>query len=388
MLTVAMAATIFCRAALSVLAPILVRDLALTRAQIGMSVAAFSGTAAFCSLLAGRVTDRLPLRSTMTLAFAVPALAMALLSMANSFAAVLTMAMVAGVAGALGNPATNKAVATTIPANRQGIAIGIKQSGVQVGLLVAGLYLPQAERLFGWRNGLLVIAGLMAAGSMFCPLLSDRLGLQSETAPPPPMTSLAPHLPLYRHPPDVLFMARYAFLMGLGGNALFAYLPLYAHEQAGLSVDQAGVVATVVGGVAVLARVVAAKQSDTTSKAETWMLAMAVTALAFTLLLAQPGQMAWLMWPIAAGLGASTEAWNSVVMMGILLAVPAAVVGRASGLILMTFLLGSAVGPALFGQLVDHTGSYSAGFLAVAVLFAINLQLTISWRKRQRRQEQ
>ncbi len=65
---------------------------------------------------------------------------------------------VAGVANAVTQPAINLFVAEQIPADRQGLGFGIKQSGIPAAILVSGLALPVLALPLGWRVTLAVCA--------------------------------------------------------------------------------------------------------------------------------------------------------------------------------------------------------------------------------------
>ena len=58
---------------------------------------------------------------------------------------------VAGVANAVTQPAINLFVAEQIPADRQGLGFGIKQSGIPAAILMSGLALPVLALPLGWR---------------------------------------------------------------------------------------------------------------------------------------------------------------------------------------------------------------------------------------------
>src|SRR5699024_189298 len=79
----------------------------------------------------------------------------------------LAMAMVvAGFAMALGNPLTNRLIATNVAAPHRGLFTGIKQAGVPSVLFLAGLALPALALYIGWRGALLASLLVVAAGGV------------------------------------------------------------------------------------------------------------------------------------------------------------------------------------------------------------------------------
>ncbi len=69
----------------------------------------------------------------------------------SSLAALFVFLAVAGVSNAVAQPATNLFVAEEVPADRQGLGFGIKQSGIPGAIVVSGLALPVLAIPFGWR---------------------------------------------------------------------------------------------------------------------------------------------------------------------------------------------------------------------------------------------
>jgi cyanate permease len=56
--------------------------------------------------------------------------------------------------------------------------------------------------------------------------------------------------------------------------------------------------------------------------------------------------------------------------------------GRASGMVLLGFLLGLGIGPPLYGATVDATGSYTAMWLLSLLAAGLSLWLVVAWRQR------
>jgi sugar phosphate permease len=89
----------------------------------------------------------------------------------------------------------------------------------------------------------------------------------------------------------------------------------------------------------------------------------------------------WLAYFVAAMLGASVLAWNTVGMMAVLGAVGAQSAGRASGLVLFGFYVGFAPGPLAFGWTVDASGQYSLAWTLVAATMLMAAVVAVMWRR-------
>ena len=89
--------------------------------------------------------------------------------------------VLAGAAGASATPAGGRLVLLAFPRNRHGTALGIRQTGIPVGGLVAAATLPWIAHVTSWRWAL--AAAACVAALMALPLLSLR------ATPRPPRAS-------------------------------------------------------------------------------------------------------------------------------------------------------------------------------------------------------
>ena len=100
--------------------------------------------------------------------------------LAESLVVLLLLLAVAGVSNAVCQPAINLFVSEQVPADRQGLGFGIKQSGIPAAILVSGLALPLLAIPLGWRATFALCAlGPLAIGAGAAPR-----GLGARLAPP------------------------------------------------------------------------------------------------------------------------------------------------------------------------------------------------------------
>ncbi|NNF09346.1 MAG: MFS transporter, partial [Acidimicrobiia bacterium] len=147
---VMVAATAF-TVTLPVLASALIEEFDITRTQFGLLGLAGGAVAAAGSPFAGRVTDRIGGRNGVLVVLAGSAGAAVLFAGAPVFGAMFAGAAVAAVAGAAGNPATNKLIAQQLEPGRRGMVTGLKQTGPQVGSFLSGALAPWGAATIGWR---------------------------------------------------------------------------------------------------------------------------------------------------------------------------------------------------------------------------------------------
>ncbi|MDA2813050.1 MFS transporter [Nocardiopsis sp. RSe5-2] len=144
----------------------------LSTAQAGMLV----GLPAFgllVTLLAwGVVIDRVGERPTMALSLLLTAGALALLPLAAGPWTVGGVLFLAGAAGGPVNAASGRLILSWFSARERGLAMGIRQSALPLGMGIAAVVLPVAAERWGFIGAMLLPAALAAAAAPTVLLLS------------------------------------------------------------------------------------------------------------------------------------------------------------------------------------------------------------------------
>lgn len=371
-LMAAMGMATFLGFVIGVLAPLLLDDLAMSRSQLGLLTTVLYLVGGFGSPVAGHLVDRFGGRTILLLLFVAGAAGTVGVAAAPSYPWLLGAMVVAGFGLAAGNPVTNKLVAAHIPVGRQGVLMGVKQAGVPMGKFLAGVVMPAAALWLGWRNAVLLGLVIPVAG-----LVSGAVLLPSDGGAP---TSRAER----RGRPlggGVRRLAVYAFLMGTGVAVVNVYLPLYAHDELGMSVTAAGAVASLTGIVGVVSRIVWGRMTDRMVDVTGTLRGIAASsALAVAMLVLARWWGEWLLWLAAFIFGASTLGWIVVGMAGVVAMTDLRDAGRASGFVLLGFYTGFVSSPALFGWTVDRLGVYAPGWISITIAFAAATVVTLLWR--------
>lgn len=360
LLTTGMALSMLVLFALGTLGPLLRDELGISRTQLGALPALAFGTASVLSLFSGHVTDIVGGRRALVALLVTVAVAFAVLSAGGTFGWLLVALFVAGAAQAFANPATNRLIATHLPVERRGAAVGIKQSGVQIGAFAAGLLLPSLTAVVSWRTtlGLVVPVALAAAvGAALLPA-DHRPSDLSTTRTLPEAPNRAAR-----------WLIAYSLGVGTGLAALNTYLPLYAHEELGMSGRAAGALIAALGVSGILARVLWTRFSGRLADVSSPLLVLAAVAAGFVALVLLAPALPPLVWVGSIGIGGSAVAANAVSMVAVVRSTAFGATGHASALVSMGFFGGFVVGPLAFGLLVDTTGGYPAGWLLVVCAF-------------------
>ncbi|WP_330445855.1 MFS transporter [Kocuria rhizophila] len=168
----------------------IVESYAITEGQYGFIITVVFAVAGLAAPLLGVLADRIDTRVQLTLIFGGVLVAFLLSATWQSYAMLLVAALIAGLAQSFSNPVTNRIVAQRVPLAQRPAWMGWKQSGVQVGLLVAGLTFPAAGAAFGWRGaalfGALLCVPLLVTGWTVVTRLQRRARESTPTTTPAP----------------------------------------------------------------------------------------------------------------------------------------------------------------------------------------------------------
>ncbi|MGH3885739.1 MAG: MFS transporter [Pseudonocardiaceae bacterium] len=356
--TAAMAASMLALYAISALGPALVQDMQLPRSAVGVLVTATFSVACVASLVVGRVVDISgPRRGLLWLAALVLAGLLGA-ALAPGYGALLGALAVTGLAQALANPVTNLLVATRVPGPKRALAIGVKQSGVQLAAFAAGLALPSLAAIVGWRTGMAVGAVLPAVL-----LIAVWWTVPADTR----RQAVGPWWQWRRPSPWTAALMGFALLLGTGLAIVNTYLPLYASQQLELPGAAAGSVLASFGVAGLVARVAWTRVADRLAEVTAALLWLSLAAAGCTLLLPlAAGSVTWLVWVGALGIGATATGAHAVSMLAVIRRGGAT--GHASALVSLGFFGGFVVGPAGAGLLADWAG-WTATWLTVALAF-------------------
>ena len=357
----AMAVATFPIVIFSVLAATFISEFGLSRRQMGLLITAVAIVAGILSPTLGRTTDRLGGVKSMIGVLGVGAIAIAAISLAPSYWWLVVAGLVAGIPNAWTNPATNTLIVDNIESGSRGIVTGVKQSGVQLGTFLGGLLLPVLAVAWGWRWAVVAFLFVPAAGLVGMVGRRDVIHEDANVGSGPSTI-----------PTPVKWTAVYGALSGLATSAAIGFLPLFAEEDQGWGPTQAGWLIAGLGLFGFVGRIAWPRISERGLGHGLTLVILAVESSIAALLLALAARgtlPSWVLILAALLLGAGSIAWNAVGMLAVMDYSPHHLVGKSTGIVLLGFLLGLAVGAPLMGESVDTLGSYAPGWFGVAALF-------------------
>lgn len=367
---ITMATTTFPIIVVSVLAAPLIDEFQISRAQLGLLITAFGLVGAAFSPVCGRLTDRFGAVRSTTLTLLAGGLTLSALAVSPSYLVLIGAALLSGFPNGWGNPATNALVADNVAVGARGVVTGVKQSGVQIGTFLGGMLLPVFTVWWNWRVAVLIFLAMPLGG------LIGMIGRRDADRHESTTTVLAEG----RLPRSINWIAAYGLVSGLATSALIGFLPLFAEEDQLWSKTLAGTILAAVGLTGIFSRIFWSRWSERslghgrTLRILAWM----TMGTSILLALASLGILSsWVLVPAALLFGAGAIAWNAVGMVAVMEIAPPHLVGKGTGVVLLGFLFGHAVGPPLMGWSVDALGSYTLGWTATGVLMALSAVLAL-----------
>lgn len=357
--------------AVGAMSPLVVPDLGLTRTELGSLATVTFAVAATTSILGGRQVDAFRARRVTVAVFVVGGAAAATMASAAALPWLWAGAALAGVTQAIANPVTNQLISDHVPPGHQGMYVGVKQSGVQMGQALIGFALPSLALVVGWRGSMSVGIVLAVLG-----MVAVRLVLPAS----PAHGRAHPDAARARLEPMVWWLAAYTCLISMAVQAVMIFVPLYAFERVGLSAQFAGMATGVLGATGIVARIAWTRAAERLDAPVRTLMVLAAMACGSVLLIAAGEHVGpWTLWLGLVGFGVSAVAVNAVVMLTVVRGAAQGRTGRASGVVGLGLYGGFMVGPLAFGPLVDRTGSYLLGWSIAAGLCALAVGLTMAW---------
>jgi MFS family permease len=342
-------------------------DLRISAFAAGLAVSSFMFGKIFGSYAAGVAADRLGERRVLV-AGGVATAVLVVVSMLAPVPFVFVLLVVAGLASASATPAGGRLVLLAFPPNRRGLALGIRQTAIPVGGLIAAAALPWIAHARGWRWAF-VAAGIGTAVAVI-PLALSRVG----DAPARPAGRVVA-TPSPARDRNLRLLTTWGCLLVTGQFATLAFMALDFHRRAHLSLASASLLVGVAQAVGIAGRIGWGAASDRilSHGRKPLLLVLTGTALLSALVLLATPRSA----PVGVLVAASALAGLALIgYQGLWVTMIAEAagphrVGAATGFA-VTFVVASvAVTPPLYGLVADVFGTYRAVWGALSIVLAL-----------------
>jgi MFS family permease len=167
------------RSALSVAAPLVMKDLRLDAAQLGIIFSSFFAGYAIFTLIGGYASDLFGPKRVFALSMSVWSVFCGLTAVAVGFSSLLAVRVLFGCGEGPFGAAANKMVNNWFPPRQIATAIGIANAGTPIGGALAGTVAGWLAMRYGWRTSFVVLAAIGLLWT-FCwaLLVTDRPAVQ------------------------------------------------------------------------------------------------------------------------------------------------------------------------------------------------------------------
>ncbi|WP_336206753.1 MFS transporter [Nonomuraea sp. LPB2021202275-12-8] len=357
--TVAFAVNFWAWALLSPLGPVYKELLGLSAFAVSVLVAVPVIVGSLGRTVLGGLTDRYGGRivfSITTLLGVVPVL---FLAYVDSYPALLAGGLLLGMTGAtfaIGVPFVN----AWFPPERRGLALGVFGMG-NIGTAISGFATPWLAQEFGRRAPFYTVAvALAVVGLLMLALGRDAPGTKPATEPFLTRFTAAARLRVTKEMAGI-----YALTFG-GLVAFGVYLPLYLQSVYGLTVPDAAARSAGFVVLATLTRPVGGWTADRFGGETVLSWALVVVFACAVIVSFAPAMplatVGFLVMAAALGLG------NGAVFAVLGRAVPASMVGSATGVVGAAGGLGGFLPPIIMGLIYQATGAYAIGLMLLAAM--------------------
>jgi ACS family hexuronate transporter-like MFS transporter len=359
---------------IGIMGPVLKIDMNLSNTQFGILCGAIGVGTTLAQIPAGIWCDRLGVRSVMAVAFFFMAILSFIFSLGSGF--VLSAFVLLGIGLVVGcsQIAAAKAVMDWFPYAGRATAMGIKQTGINIGGIVGSVVLPMLLGLYGWHLLFKAMGGLaFLFGFCFWLFFRDILNARNDFAGQTNGLGLRNALFSLKDTHFLCVTAAGVFLL-IVQFAFSSYLMLYLNQGIHHTLKVSGFVLALSFAIGAIGRVGWGVVSDYIIKSREATLAIVAllgTASIVALALITPSTPKWFLYLLAIFLGVTVMGW-----FGIWLALVGELSqGKSTGLGLGVSLffanIGLFLGPPLFGILTDIFKSFSVAWFFIAFCMGI-----------------
>ena len=370
------------RSALSVLAPLVMKDLGLDPARLGIIFSSFFAGYALFTFIGGYASDVLGPKRVFTLSMTVWSAFCGLTTAATGFKSLLVVRTIFGFGEGPFSAAANKMVSNWFPRRQVATAIGVANAGTPIGGALAGPVAGWLALRYGWRASFVVLACIGFLWTIFWiwvvvdkPEVHKKLS-ETERAEieddRPPAAARASKLPLsfYLRQPTIIATAvsffGYAYILYFFLTWFPSYLTMAQH----LTIREMGFVNTIPWILGAVGLTLSGFVCDflsrmTISVLHARKLVLIVCLCAAAICVSLAGLLPGLAWVVALMAAAIFFIYLTGAAYWAILqeAVHREHLGATSGFVHLIANCAGIIGPAVTGFIVHTTGAFTSAFL-------------------------
>ncbi|PMR74350.1 MFS transporter [Billgrantia endophytica] len=353
------------------LAPQIAAAFGLPTGLVGLQVSLLYGIAMLASLQAAVLARRVGACRASQLALSLVVVG-CMVALAGTPMALFVTTMLLGVAYGMTNPAAAQLLARFTPPERRNLVYSIKQTGVPLGGILAGLAAPPLASLWNWQAVFLILGGATLLTALLLQIRRQRWDSDRDAAVR--MQGVGSLTVLHRHRP-LFWMGLAGFCLAAAQLSLLSFAVAFMVEELFITLVAAGVIISFMHAAGVLGRIGWGMLADRLGRSLPVLFGLSVAMAGLFVLISALGGVLpqWLAVLLLVMAGATAIGWNGVYLAEVARRSHPAEVGEATAAVLVLTYMGVLVGPALFSLIVGLSDSYALGFLlpAVAAMLAI-----------------
>jgi predicted MFS family arabinose efflux permease len=354
---------------LPVLAPVVGKSIGVSTTYVGIYVAAVYLAAMFSSLLGGSFVRRWGALRLSQCSLWLTSFGLILCASAQ-IPLILIGAFCIGLGYGPVTPASSHLLIKTTAPARLSLVFSIKQTGVPVGGMMAGLMVPSMEILMGWQAALIAVALLcIICAVAIHPLRQTLDDDRDPNVKPSLIKGLIQPISMVCRQPSLRVLAAVSFMFSITQLSLITYLVTFLYQDLGWGLVAAGIGLTVAQAAGVGGRILWGWVADNWLGSGYMLITLAVllTIAAATMPWLTADTSAWMLYLTLIVFGATAIGWNGIYLAEVARQAPAGQTGMATGGTLGFTFLGVLCGPPLFGVAATQFGSYGDAYALLIV---------------------
>ncbi len=345
----------------AVLSPVLRAELGFSASALGVAYGVYYFSGSLCSSVAGRLVDRGGFRVAGAVLLAVSVTQHLILASARGWVQLAVSGAVGGLSLALVNPVTNTLIGTLLHGRAARNVVGVKQTGVPLSAVFAGIVAPLSAAAVGWRASVLATLAISALAALLLFAVRGRDGAASSGASRPRLGHR-------------FGLERFVLGMGIVASGINGYLVLFIVDVFDGSVQRAGALAATLALSGAVGRILWATLGGggrTLPILRSLGIVGGTGLIAFSLVGVEVG-----IWVAAVGMGLSIQAWQGLGMVAVIESGTSGTIGAASARVMRDFYIGFVIGAPLTGLIIDNIGFRTAwaSLAVIALLAALSLR--------------
>jgi len=363
--------------ALATMAPLVASSLGLGAESVGYQISVIYTAGAMVSAFAGTLVSRYGGCTVSQVALLLGALGCFCLS-TGSMALMVVGSILIGASYGMTNPAASEVLNRVTPAGRRGLVFSIKQTGVPLGGVVAGLSLPLLAIQFGWQAALHVVGIMALCVAVGMVPLRPRWDIK-RTLNARVSSSFVAGPKLVWANPRLRALALMGFCYSTMQLSLMTFLVVLLVEDVLWSVVAAGSAASLVQGVGALGRIGWGVVSDRLKGGVPVLILIGGVTIMSSLVVSTltPAWPSWVVLIVFSIFGVAAIGWNGVFIAEVVRSAPSGKEGLATGGALTLTFAGVVVGPSLYAFFHSFFGSYSETFLLLSAFPLVGMILLL-----------